>query len=142
MPRRKKITNQSAAKSLADRIKKTIRGLYYTSETDAEITPFVGEKAEDVTAAVLLMQAKLPPDSPVEERDFNEFFSYLTGIQDWFGDEERKTARKFSDLRDLLQKELTDLKVFKVGKIELDVYVVGLDTQSVLTGIQTKAVET
>jgi hypothetical protein len=66
----------------------------------------------------------------------------LTEIQDWFGDEEKETAQKFARLRELLEKNLRDLKVFKVGKIQLDVYVVGLDAESKLTGIKTKAVET
>ena len=46
--------------------------------------------------------------------------------------------RKLVHFIDLMK----DLKVFKVGQIELDIYVVGLDSQGVLTGITTKAVET
>ncbi len=45
-------------------------------------------------------------------------------------------------MKDLLEKNLKDLKVFKVGKIQLDVYAVGLDAESNVIGIQTKAVET
>jgi len=45
-------------------------------------------------------------------------------------------------LKILLEKKLKELKVFKIGKIQLDIYVVGLDAESNLTGIQTKAVET
>ncbi|MCA1623686.1 MAG: nuclease A inhibitor family protein [Acidobacteria bacterium] len=34
------------------------------------------------------------------------------------------------------------MKVFKIGKIELDVYAVGLNAENRLMGIKTKAVET
>ncbi len=40
------------------------------------------------------------------------------------------------------EKNLRDLKVFKIGKIQIDVYVVGLDAEDNLLGIETKAVET
>lgn len=127
---------------LKEKIKKACEGLYYISETDAEISPFAGRKAAAVTKEEILSQTKSPSDAFVEERNFDELFTRLTEIQDWFGDEEKQTAQKFADLRDLLKNNLRDLKVFKVGKIELDVYIVGLDAESNLIGIKTKAVET
>ena len=112
------------------------------SETDAEILPFTGVKADAVTKENLLNQMGKPSDSPVEERDFTEFFTRLTAIKDWYGDEEKATAAKFAALKDLLENNLKDLKVFKIGKIQLDIYAIGLDANGNLTGIQTKAVET
>ncbi|CAN5470881.1 nuclease A inhibitor family protein [soil metagenome] len=144
--RKKKIKNAKKPdtnnKELARQIKKVSEGLYYISETDAEIFPFIGNKAEAITGKEVLKQIKSTAETPVEERDFTEFFAYLTQIQDWFGNEEKATAQKFSNLKDLLEKNLKNLKVFKVGKIQLDIYVVGLDAESNLMGIQTKAVET
>ncbi|MBA2493292.1 MAG: nuclease A inhibitor family protein [Acidobacteria bacterium] len=144
--RKKKIKNAKKPdtnnKELARQIKKVSEDLYYISETDAEIFPFIGNKAEAITGKEVLKQIKSSAETPVEERDFTEFFAYLTQIQDWFGNEEKTTAQKFSNLKDLLEKNLKNLKVFKVGKIQLDIYVVGLDAESNLMGIQTKAVET
>ena len=104
--------------------------------------PYVGEQAEAVTKEKLLSQTKSASDAPVEERDFAGFFIRLTEIQDWFGDEEKEMAQKFTGLRQILENNLRDLKVFKVGKIQLDIYVVGLDAENKLTGIRTKAIET
>ena len=132
----------SPKSNLPEKIRNAAQGLYYISETDAEITPFVGKKAEAVTQEEILSQTKIPTDSAVGEKDFAEFFARLTEIQDWFGDEEKETAQKFVRLRELLERNLRDLKVFKVGKIQLDVYVVGLDAENNLLGINTKAVET
>lgn len=140
--RRKKMKNFEEKKNLAEKIEKAVEGLYYMSETDAEIFPFFGEKSESVTAENLLEQIKQPKNAPVEERNFEEFFEHLTKMQDWFGDEETETAKKFANLRNLLKKNLKDLKVFKIGKINLEIYFVGLDTDGRLTGIKTEAVET
>ena len=127
---------------LLERIKAASAGLYYISETDAEITPFTGGQIEDTSKEAILKQIKGAADSPVEERDFTDFFTRFTKIEDWFEEEEKETAGKFSQLKELLEKNLRDLKVFKIGKIQLDVYVVGLDAENHLTGIKTKAVET
>ncbi len=128
--------------NLAEKLKIAAKGLYYISETDAEILTFSGEKAEAVTKEEVLSQTKSATDTPVEERSFAEFFARLTETQDWFGDEEKETAQKFVSLKELLEKNLKDLKVFKLGKVQLDVYAVGLDADSRLMGIKTKAVET
>jgi len=136
------IEKEEKENDLIVKIKKITNGLYYSSETDEKILPFQGKRAEAVTAQEIINQTKSAESTPVEERDFNDFFAPLTEMQDWFGDEEKATAEKFAELKNLLEQNLQNLKVFKLGKIQLDIYVVGLDAQSNLTGIKTKAVET
>lgn len=128
--------------NLLEQIKNTSEGLYYISETDAEITPFAGSLAESVSKEEILRQTKNAFDTPIEERNFAEIFKRLTKIQDWYGEEETAAAAKFAALKELLEKNLKDLKVFKIGTVELDVYFVGLNAEGVLMGIKTKAVET
>ena len=135
-------TTKTNSQSLLSDIENAIKDLFYTSETDAKIVLFAGSQADAVTKENLLIQTKNESNPKVEEKGFDQFFAQLTKIQDWFGDEEKEIAAKFSALRDLLKNNLKDLKVFKVGKINLDIYVIGLDTEGVLTGVQTKAVET
>jgi hypothetical protein len=134
--------NNYAVNNLAEQIKNLSQGLYYMSETDAEILPFIGTAAKSVTKEEILRQTKGLPGTPVEERDFAGIFDRLISIQDWYGEEETAAAGNFAALRELLEKNLKDLKVFKIGKIELDIYFVGLDASGNLMGIKTKAVET
>ena len=142
-PNGKRIQEKDSSEDvLAEPIKEAVSGLSYTSETDAEILPFLGTQAAAVTSEEVLKQSGSPPNAPVTEKDFNKFFAPLTQIQDWFGDEEKTNAQKFSDLKELLQDNIRDLKVFQVGRVELDIYVVGLDADNNLIGIKTKAVET
>jgi hypothetical protein len=143
MPYRKKIkAADSGNNNFAEQVKKLSEGLYYISETDAPISPFAGGKAEAVSKEEILRQTKSAPNAPVEERNFAEIFARLMRIQDWFGDEEKETAAKFGRLKDFLEKNLKDLKVFKIGTIQIKVYFVGLDAEGRLMGIQTEAVET
>lgn len=123
-----------------EQIKTIVKDVFYISETDSEIFPFTGEQAASVSAGEL--QRQLGRNAPVEERDFEDFFRRLTEMQEWFGDEETATANKFFELKEFLLKNLKDLKVFKVGNIEVDIYIVGLNSENVLAGVWTKAVET
>lgn len=129
--------------NLAEKIKQMSEGLFYISETDAEITVFEGKPADAVTKEEILAQTGNSTDKVVVvEKSFNDFFAPLTEIQDWYGDEEKETTRKYTKLKQLLENNLRDLKCFKVGKVQLDIYVVGLDAENKLLGIKTKAVET
>ena len=132
----------STSDNLAKQIAAAAEGLYYMSETDAEILPFIGQTTKIVTSAEILEQTDHSANSAIEERKFASFFSRLTKIQDWFGDEEKQTVEKFIRLKEVLENNLRDLNVYKIGRIELDVYVVGLDENDKLLGIKTKAVET
>lgn len=125
-----------------EKLTQSVKDLWYMSETDAEVKVFSGEKADSVTKDSLAQQLNLSEETNIEERDFAEFFKNLTEIQDWYGDEEKATAEKFSTVRRLLEENLRNLTVFKVGQIEIEIYVIGLDEQNVLTGIKTEAVET
>lgn len=136
------VDKETVKANLAEKIEQSVKDLWYMSETDAEIQVFIGKKAESVTKESLSEQINISSATKIEEKKTTDFFKNLTEIQDWYGDEEKETAEKFSTLEKILEENLEDLKVFKVGQIELDIYVVGLDSQNVLTGITTKAVET
>lgn len=127
---------------LKESISSAAHGLIYISETDAEITPFEGGTADGVTAANLLAQTGHGADAAVEERGFDEIFARLTRVYEGGGEEQAARAGRFESLKQTLAQELTDIKVFKVGKINVDIYIVGLDPDGNLSGVQTKAVET
>lgn len=128
--------------NLLPKLTSICENLFYMSETDAEITPFFGEKAEAVTPEIVLKQTGNLLETPFEIREIGEFFKRLTDIKDWFGDEEKATAQKFKDLQEVLTNQLKDAKIIKIGKIQVDIFMIGLDAESRLVGVKTKAVET
>ena len=141
-PSKKIFSEECEEDDLVEQIARKAAGLSYTSETDAPVDLFVGNTTDAVTRENLLSQVGIAANSPVETINFDDFFAPLTTIQNWFGRKEKSNAAKFARLRDLLKNNLEDLNVFKVGAIELDIYVVGLDAKNKLMGIVTKAVET
>ncbi len=126
---------------LVRQIELAVRGLTYQSETDAAIKVFSGQKADSVSLENVLSQIG-SMDSKIEEKEFNAFFEPLIKSRDWFGDDERKKMENYIVLKNLLQINLIEKKVFRIGKIKIDIFVLGLDKDNTLCGIQTKAVET
>jgi hypothetical protein len=76
------------------------------------------------------------------EKTLDEFFEQPTQLQDWHGDEEKAQVEKFIRLKELISKNLRDVKVFKIGEVEVDIYIVGINADGKLAGVKTKAVET
>ncbi len=134
--------DNSAPACAPGRIDAAAKGLVYISETDADIIPFAGEKCDRVTAQAVLRVSKRAADEPVEELVPAEFFAQLTQTKDWFGEREKDRATRFAGLYTALTEELRELHAFRIGQIQIDIFVVGIDSAGRLAGIRTKAVET
>jgi hypothetical protein len=120
-------------------------GLYYISETDAEFQAFVwktDQPVENVSAENILKFAGEKPDAKVQEKTLDEFFKQPTEMKDWFGDEEKAQVEKYLKFKNLLATKLKNTKVFKVGEVQINIYIVGIDSEGNLAGVKTKAVET
>ena len=128
--------------SLADAIKATCEGLVYISEIDAPVLPFCGTVVAEVTRETILQQIGFDAGTQIEETRFDAFFERLTAFKDWFGEPEKARAAKFLELQKLLKEFTRERKVFRVGKIRLDIFAVGIDKDGCLMGVTTKAVET
>ena len=128
------------SENLLSEIAKSTSGLVYISETDAPIEPFFGGQVESVDVNQVVQQ--MFASGNLETVNAKQFFVRLTAEKDWFGEREKQTARRFSVLQKLLEENLRDLNAFKVGHIQVEIYVVGLDADNNLVGIKTKAVET
>ena len=122
-------------------LKAACRSLTFISETDADVVPFTAEKpATDSLDSYLT--ALGVTSTEIEERGFDDFFGRLTSEKDWHGPNEKLRTKRWSMLRDVLQKNLDRLRVIRVGKIHLDIYIAGVDASGRLAGVKTNAIET
>ena len=133
---------QKESQELFDRISAACTGLIYISEIDSPVTPLAASGTDGKLPDVFLQYTGRPPDDSVEEASFNDLFDRLTAKKDWHGERENERTKKFLELRRLLEEHLTDLIVFRLGRIQIDIFAVGLDKNNVLMGVSTKAVET
>lgn len=125
-----------------DAVRELASGLAWVSETDAAIEPFVGDEAPVVTTKELCRQLGFRSDTAIVQDNAAEVLRRLSADHDWHGPAEQLRAKRFEDLRRYLDATLTDLKLFRVGNIRKDIFIVGLDSKGRLAGIRTSSVET
>jgi hypothetical protein len=120
------------------------KDLLYPSESDYPFEYFEWDLSEGnpLTDALVRKYTSRGSDAPVKEVSFADFFGRLTEVRDWYGEEEKATVERFAVLRDRLSQLLADLRVFRVGTVEIDVYIVGKSPSGKWVGLRTKSVET
>lgn len=128
--------------ALSDRLKSLTEGLSYMSESFYDVEPYVRGAEEGAPSAEEFAKGREGEDAAVRELNFDSFFGNYTQEQDWWDDEERTAAKKFQALVKFLKENLSDIKVYRAGDVEADVYVVGKTKSGGYAGVKTKVVET
>jgi hypothetical protein len=127
------------AKEITDLLTKLSDGLLFLSESEYPLEPFTWE-SETITPETILERSQKTADTTIEETTLDDFFAPVVTDEDWFEDEDRATAQKFRDLQAAIV-TLKNVQVFKVGKIEIDVYIVGAIGADIV-GLKTTIIET
>lgn len=117
-------------------------GLLVPSEQDAPLTPFVLPGRASITPARLLAALGLPPGTPVETRTLASFFGPLTRARPSHDAAERAQVARFALLADLLATRLAEPAVYRVGRVELTVLILGRLPDGRVGGLRTSVVET
>ena len=133
---------QNGGASLSGRLKSLTEGLSYQSESDYPVEPYARDAGKGAPTAAEFAKGREGEDAAVRELDFDSFFGNYTDEQDWWGEEERATAKKFQALVAFLKENLKEIKVYRVGDVEADVYIVGKTASGEYAGVKTKIVET
>jgi len=127
---------------IATQLQQASEGLIFGSETDAPFEVIHWQTQEQLTPAKLLQLTNHPPDAPIEVVSVEDFFEVSTQEEDWHDEEERETAKRFQNLVNILKQNLSQLQVYRVGSVEIDVYIVGAIGGGGWAGLSTKLVET
>ncbi len=141
-----KMNQPPTSLALVDKLKAASDGLLCMSETDYpfEVVLWSGQEQEQepLTKETVLQLAQKAPDTPVEVVPLDDFFQNATQEQDWYGSEEKETARRYRELVETLKTNLSDIQVYRLGTTEIDVYILGKTPEGTVAGLQTKVVET
>jgi len=116
--------------------------LLYMSESDYPIEVVRLDGYEQLSPEYLRKAAGTDSSAGVVETTVEEFFRVPGGEQEWKDEAQLVEARKYQHLRTLLEENLTEIKAYRVGEINIGVYVVGRSSEGNLLGIATRVVET
>lgn len=130
--------------SLKEQITTLSSALLYPSESDEPITYFEMDLStqEPIGIANFKMFNGIAPEIASTEIAFEAFFKPLIEVQDWFGEDEKKWAADALSLKNLLLEKLTDMQLFKIGTIEISIFLFGKSEDHHWEGITTKVIET
>jgi hypothetical protein len=130
---------------LRQRLEQAAEGLVYSSEGDYPFEFFFlpmngSEELLDEQRFAALVGA--PPDTPVRLNTLDRFLSNHIETSDPWDVETQRIRPRYERLKALLQENLRDVCVFRVGEIQIRCYIAGWDEQGNLTGLATTAIET
>ncbi|MGE0784181.1 MAG: nuclease A inhibitor family protein [Sandaracinaceae bacterium] len=120
-----------SCESLSSQIGTAAAGMWFTSESDYPLTAVTF--ATPQTTSTILPTLGLPPSTPVETQTVDRFFTQLG-----YSNDEAAVAA----LRTLLESDLRDIRVIRVGRIQIQVYVIGTTTCGGAAGFSTVSIET
>ncbi len=116
--------------------------LTWMSESDYPFESFCWEDSTDLDDQKILQLTEQPADAAIEAVDLDRFFEGATQPQDWQGEEELAIVQKYQNLVTTLKDHLIEPKVYRIGNIEVQIYVVGQTPAGNLAGLKTVSIET
>lgn len=116
-------------------------GLLWRSETDCPFEVAVLSTHDQLPSIDRLLK-NYPDDTPVATVSLDDFFGQATLERAWFDSRELTLVKRYRNLRDLLETTLENLQVYRIGNVEMDVYLIGETEDEQLIGVKTKVVET
>ena len=131
--------------SLMTRLRTASEGLLYMSESDHPFTPVFWPaellREGGITPEAIRSLAGIEPARPTAIQDFEAFFKPLVTEEDWYEDADRDLVRRYQRLKDTLLDQLADLRVYRFGRGDVLVFVVGQTADGGIGGLRTRAVE-
>jgi len=83
-----------------------------------------------------------PDNTPVAIISLETFFAQAVVERSWFDSRELTLVQRYRNLRDLLETTLENPQVYRIGSVEIDVYLLGKTEDDQVIGVKTKVVET
>ena len=126
---------------LLNELREATRGLTYMSESDYPFEVFNWGAAEP-TQDFLRGLTGEASDVQVETTSAANFFRVAVSEAEWKNADQLNEARRFQTLLRLLEQNLTNLRVYRVGAVNIPVYVAGRAASGNWLGVSTRVVET
>ena len=117
------------------------KDLLYPSESDEPFEFIEWDLSLDKPLGKIQIISLLKdPNAKIKSWNLTDFFKIPITEKDWFDDYQKKQVVLFKNLLNILQENITDIQVFRVGRVEIEVYIIG-KTNNTWAGLKTKVIE-
>jgi Nuclease A inhibitor-like protein len=132
-----------AVDSAVDSLRAIAHGLTWMSESDYPFEVLqLPDRANPPNTEELLQLTGHDADAPVEEISIKNFFAPAIQPQDWHEEADKQRMQHFQTLLQWIEQHLSNVKVYRVGAIAIDVYIIGKTESGAWINLSTKVIET
>lgn len=127
---------------IIQQLRQASEGLLWLSESDYPFEVVYWQEEKLIIEEKILQNSNNNLDKTIETKTLESFFKFATKEQDWHDRAEKEEVDRYQNLVKIIQEKLTDIKVYRVGKVEVDVYILGTTESGAICGLSTKVIET
>jgi hypothetical protein len=131
-----------------DRLQALVDGLWYPSETDAPITVVVWpispseNNSEESALPQELAQELAAAGTPITQHPAEQFFQPILSQPFWHSPQGDHLAQRYQSLQAVLQPCLSHLRTYRIGQVDITLYLIGQHPSGHYLGLKTHLVET
>lgn len=123
---------------LQSQLSQKVSGLLFPSESESPIQTVVFEK-NPLDALKEQYPAKA---DQIVSADFAEFYDKYAVKKDYQSEARKQFADHLAQALDLMKHNLKNIEVYRIGDVNIDIFILGQDSAGKWTGLQTSVVET
>jgi hypothetical protein len=127
--------------TIAETLTQASQGLLMLSESEYPFEVFIWKDVVELTPEKILELTNYPPATSIEEVELDYFFRNVASEKDWHDNIQKENVAKFHNLVQVIKENLADIRVYRIGTIEVSAYIVG-KTNDGVAGLATKVIET
>ena len=135
---------QIVEKSFVENLTESVNGLLFPSEFDEKIRVIDWQADNPAPFDTILFRKYIgvSPSIRVEVLPWERFFDSIISEKDWWTDFEKERAARFLIVKELITTNLTNLEYLRAGRVEVEAYLIGQDSEGKWKGLKTLIIET
>jgi Nuclease A inhibitor-like protein len=126
---------------IIDRLKQATTDLLWSSESDYPFEIVTWELGVELNPTDLFSNI-YDTDLAIESITLTDLFEPVLKIEDWYEQAELAQVDRYTNLLDSIDTNLAEVQVFRVGEVEIDIYIIGKTPTGDIVGLKTLSVET
>jgi hypothetical protein len=125
-----------------EKIRLAANGLLFMSESDSPLEPLVLKSSAEGLQNELKTLCATDAVERIEVQDVEYFFRNQVKTYPGYNKEQTDRAARFVQLIKTLHDNLSDIKVYRVGTVQVNAFIIGKLKDGQYAGLRTKLVET
>lgn len=134
---------QILEKTFVENLTESVTGLLFPSESDEKIRVIDWQADNPAPFDTILFRKYIgvTPAIRVEVLPWERFFEPIVTEKEWWTDVEKERAVRFLTVKELIITNLTNLEYLRAGRVEVEAYVIGQDSEGKWKGLKTLIIE-